>query len=221
MWTGVLPFDRLVTATAYDSFADDPVITSFSPTFGGAGTTVVLTGSNFTGTSVVALGSLAATFVVNSATQITATVPVGATDAPWYVITPLGVGSSTTVFDVTNAVGASTKTLRWALDVYPADQPTSTTRVLLRESRNAIVIRDVIDVESDTYATPSAVSWSLRDDAEPVVSGSCAIGPSGWRGEIALDPNTPLGSGLTLAVTATLGAASWTRDYPITVTDAA
>ncbi|WP_159845760.1 putative Ig domain-containing protein [Brevundimonas sp. G8] len=55
-----------------------PTVTSISPTTGptSGGTTVILTGTNFTGTTAVSFGATSATgFTVNSATQITATAP--------------------------------------------------------------------------------------------------------------------------------------------------
>lgn len=56
-----------------------PVITSFTPTTAGNGETVVITGTGFTGVTVVKFGNVNATsFVVNSDTQITAVVGAGA-----------------------------------------------------------------------------------------------------------------------------------------------
>ncbi len=57
----------------------EETITSFTPTSGPVGTPVTITGTAFTGTTKVTFGGVAATtFTVNSATQITATVPTGA-----------------------------------------------------------------------------------------------------------------------------------------------
>src|SRR6266508_3652342 len=71
------------TATSPTTFtvtptAAPPTISSFSPTSGPAGTAVTITGTAFTGATAVRFGGVRASFVVNSATQITATVPVGA-----------------------------------------------------------------------------------------------------------------------------------------------
>jgi len=57
-----------------------PTVTSISPTAGptAGGTSVVITGTNLSGASAVSFGGTAAAgFVVNSATQITATAPAG------------------------------------------------------------------------------------------------------------------------------------------------
>ena len=76
-----------------------PVITSFTPTAGPAGTVVVLTGSNFNGTTQVTFnGVVAPTFTVNSATQITVTVPAGAASGPIVVTAAGGSGVSETNF---------------------------------------------------------------------------------------------------------------------------
>jgi hypothetical protein len=198
-----------------------PVISSFTPTFGGPGTVVTLTGGNFSGASVVALGSLATVFTVVSPTTITATVPAGASDGPWTVVSSAGVAVSPSIYDVTQTVVPSTRTLRWALEVFPATQPSGLGRVLLRTSRNAIVVRDVVDAESDSYQTPSGVTWQLLEGADVAADGTMAASGDGWRGEIVLDPSIALGAGPVLRIVATLGGAQWTRDYPITISNQA
>jgi uncharacterized repeat protein (TIGR03803 family) len=79
-----------------------PALLSFSPTSGTVGTSVILTGTSFTGASAVAFGGVkATTFTVNSDTQITATVPTGALTGKIQVITPGGTATSATSFTVT------------------------------------------------------------------------------------------------------------------------
>jgi hypothetical protein len=76
-----------------------PTLTSFSPTSGPVGTSVTITGANLTGATAVSFnGIAAATFTVNSATQITATVPTGATTGELSLTTPGGTVHSTTTF---------------------------------------------------------------------------------------------------------------------------
>ncbi|MDQ2769197.1 MAG: IPT/TIG domain-containing protein, partial [Bacteroidota bacterium] len=78
-----------------------PTITSFTPTSGPVGTSVVITGTNFTGTTRVVFNTTPATiYTVNSATQITATVPAQATTGPIVVTTPVGTATSATPFTV-------------------------------------------------------------------------------------------------------------------------
>lgn len=73
-----------------------PTITSFSPTSGAIGTNMTVTGANFTGATGVAFNNTTTTaFTVNTAgTQITTTVPTGATTGRIGVTTPAGTGTS-------------------------------------------------------------------------------------------------------------------------------
>jgi endonuclease G len=80
-----------------------PGITSFSPTNGAAGTSVVITGSNFTSASAVTFNATSATFNVDSSTQITATVPAFATSGQISVTTPTGTAVSSGSFAVTGS----------------------------------------------------------------------------------------------------------------------
>src|SRR5437867_3989091 len=80
-----------------------PTITSSTPTSGPVGTNVTISGTNFTGATVVMFnGVSAAPFSVTSATAIQDTVPTGATTGPLSVTTPGGTATSTSVFTVTN-----------------------------------------------------------------------------------------------------------------------
>ncbi|NLS01651.1 IPTL-CTERM sorting domain-containing protein, partial [Rhizobium sp. P38BS-XIX] len=75
-----------------------PTITSVSPTAGpmAAGTSVVITGTNFTdATAVIFGGSAASSFTINSATSITATAPAGSGTVDIRVTTPGGTSAAT------------------------------------------------------------------------------------------------------------------------------
>ena len=79
-----------------------PTISGFSPSFGLVGTSVTLTGSDLTGATAVSFHGTAATnFTVDSATQITAIVPAGATSGTIAVTTPDGSATSSGTFTVT------------------------------------------------------------------------------------------------------------------------
>jgi hypothetical protein len=80
-----------------------PSISGFSPSSGPVGTTVTISGSGFGGASAVAFNGTAASYTVNSAGQITATVPSGAVSGPLTVTTPGGTATSNTNYTVTTS----------------------------------------------------------------------------------------------------------------------
>lgn len=88
------------TATSSGTFTVQPAITSFTPTSGPVGTSVTITGSGFTGATAVSFNAVIASFTFNSDSQITATVPSGATTGPIKVTTSGGSATSTTNFTV-------------------------------------------------------------------------------------------------------------------------
>jgi hypothetical protein len=94
-----------VTGTSGTNFtvnaSPTPTITTFNPTTGAVGSTVTITGTGFTGASAVTFnGTAATTFTVDSDTQITATVPTGATTGDIVVTTPGGTATGATPFTV-------------------------------------------------------------------------------------------------------------------------
>ena len=93
------------------AFAAAPTISSFSPTSGPVGTSVTIHGNNFSGPDVtsVSFNGTSATFTIDNAQRITATVPAGATTGPIAVTSPDGTATSSTNFTVTGA-GAPTIT---------------------------------------------------------------------------------------------------------------
>jgi hypothetical protein len=78
-----------------------PTITSFAPASGPVGTTVTISGTNLLSTSAVSFNGTAATYTVNSDSQVTATVPSGATTGPIRVTANGGAATSTTGYTVT------------------------------------------------------------------------------------------------------------------------
>ena len=82
-----------------------PTVSGFSPSSGPVGSTVTITGTNFTGATGVALGTstagfVGATYSVTSATSISVTVPSGRPSGQWRVTTPGGTALSTGTFTV-------------------------------------------------------------------------------------------------------------------------
>ena len=77
-------------------------ITGFTPTNGQVGDAVIITGTNFTGATSVTFNNTNVTdFVLNSASQITAAVPVGAASGTIGVTTPVNTATSSLTFTVT------------------------------------------------------------------------------------------------------------------------
>lgn len=74
-------------------FGKGPSVTGISPTVGPIGTSVTISGFNFLNVSSVTFNGTRASFTVDSSTQITATVPFGATTGP--VTVSSTAGSST------------------------------------------------------------------------------------------------------------------------------
>ena len=90
------------TLNSNSLFRVTPRILSFSPSSGPIGTPVVITGTSFTQVEKVAFGGVAATsFTVDSDTQVTAIVPVGALTGRIRIKTLGGARWSATEFTVT------------------------------------------------------------------------------------------------------------------------
>src|SRR5208283_1873507 len=90
--------------SAADQFTYDPIptVTGISPAAGpiAGGTTVTVTGTGFTGATSVKFGSNAATsYVVNSATSITAVSPAGSAGTVDITVTTPGGTSATSASD--------------------------------------------------------------------------------------------------------------------------
>ena len=89
------------TLTSNLKFLVQPEILSFSPTSGGVGTPVTITGNSFTGATKVTFGGVKATFTVKSDTEVDTTVPTGAVTGKIALTTPNGTTVSSGVFTVT------------------------------------------------------------------------------------------------------------------------
>jgi uncharacterized repeat protein (TIGR03803 family) len=90
------------TLTSNKKFRVTPQITSFKPTSGPVETSVTITGVSLTQTTKVSFGGVkATTFMANSDTQVTATVPAGAMTGKITITTAGGTATSAGAFTVT------------------------------------------------------------------------------------------------------------------------
>lgn len=130
-----------------------PTITAVNPGSGPVGTSVVITGTNFSGTTTVAFnGKAAASFTVNSATQITATVAAATTTGKVTVTTPAGTGTSSGNFTVTNGNATLDLSIE-GLYITQATQEYPNPVVPLLQSRSAWV-RVFVKANQANTATP-------------------------------------------------------------------
>ena len=98
-----------ISPTATDdiiAFLEGISFSPFAPTFGPAGTSVTINGTNFTGATAVSFNGVTATFTEGPPGVITTTVPAGATTGPITVTTAGGPLVTTTRFTVTPAMSS-------------------------------------------------------------------------------------------------------------------
>ena len=88
-----------------------PVVTGFSPASGTVGSTVVITGTGLSLASTVTFNGTSAAFTINSATQLTATVPPGATTGA------ITVSNAAVTSGKTPSTDASTSTANFTVTV--------------------------------------------------------------------------------------------------------
>jgi IPT/TIG domain len=93
-----------------DAAVAGPAIGSFNPLAGPVGASVDIFGVNFTGATSVKFNGTAASFTVDSDSEIHATVPNGATRGPITVTTPTGTGTSNHLFGVQPTITSFTPT---------------------------------------------------------------------------------------------------------------
>lgn len=101
-YTGTTPGSMEMFAS-YTGSPVVPSVSGFSPTAGGYGSSVTITGSNFTGATAVSFNGTAASFSVTDDSHISATVPTGATTGTISVSNPSGTGTSAASFTVAQA----------------------------------------------------------------------------------------------------------------------
>ena len=82
-------------------YSQSPTIGSFTPNSGATGTAVIIRGTNYYSVTSVTFNNAPASFTVNSATQLTATLPAPASTGRIRVTTPYGSATSATDFTVT------------------------------------------------------------------------------------------------------------------------
>jgi hypothetical protein len=149
-----------------------PSITSFTPTQGAPGTVVTITGSGFTGTTSVIVGTAAAGFTVVSATSIRAVVPTVTRTNPIRVTGPSGSATSATNFVVLPGIalsrnaGPPTSAISVSGSGFAADEA-----VDIYEGST-----DVVVASTDINGTLSGIPITIPSWAPPGVVWISAVG---------------------------------------------
>ena len=208
--------DVSLTATTSGGGGTSPVITTFDPASGAAGTAVTIGGSNFTGATNVAFNGVAATFSNVTDTSLSATVPVSALSGPISVSTPSGLATSTNSFLVPTITVVLPATINEGASGLGEAQvnvePTNDIEVTLTSSStNDLVVETPITIVAGTtnyFFNITAPSDSIIDANTNVTVAPSAAGYSSAPGTISVVNVDQVKIPLT-----TFGADSYTQDF--------
>jgi endonuclease G len=204
------------TSFTVSGSAGVPSITSFSPASGTVGTSVGLTGANFTSASAVKFNGTSATFTVNSSTSITATVPTGATTGPISVTGPGGTGTSSTSFTVTTGGGTGGVVIS---QVYGGGGNSGATyKNDFIELYNAGSTSVSLSTYAVQYASSTGSSWQATTLSGTLLAGHYYLiqEAAGTGGTTALP--TPEATG-TISMSATAGKVALTKTTTVLTVD--
>ena len=203
----------LDSATMTVNFTGNPIVTGASPNNGPAhgGTTVIISGSAFTGASHVYFGATAASFTVNSDTQITATSPSGSGGTVNItVVTSAGTSATSTAdqFTFTQLTPAVTVTSQSSVN---SAQPLPVTVSVSGGNGNPTPTGSVT-LSSGTYTSSPATLTSGSANIT-VPAGALAVGNDTLTATYSGDANYSTTTG-TASVTVVQGIGSCTTANP-------
>ena len=188
------------------SILGPPTITSFNPPSGPVGTTVTITGTNFTGTTAVSFnGHAATTFTVNSVSQITASVASGTTTGPISVTTPMGTANSSTNFTVTTTVPVVTS-------FNPTSGPVGTPVTINGSNFTGATAVAFNGTPSSSFIVNSAIQITATV-ANGTTTGKISVTGPGGTGTSANNFTVISSSGLDLTIDG-LYVTQATQEYP-------
>ena len=178
------------TIRCYSTSVEPPSITLFSPTAGLAGAKVTITGQRFAGASAVGFNGVTAAFTLDSDTQITATVPAGATTGPITVVATAGSAASTSDFVVLTQTAKVTPVLtksppkaRYTL-TRKRGVAAWTYKVTLRRPGGAAIGSKTVQLQKSTNGTKWTTKYTLTTNASGVASKKLKFrtrGTTYWR----------------------------------------
>jgi IPT/TIG domain len=172
------------TASAAFTYVPPPTVTGIAPNKGSTagGTSVVITGTNFTGATLVNFGTGSASFTVNSATQITATSP--------------GANAGAVDVTVTAPVGTSATSAADRFAYFPPPTVTS-----IAPNNGPIVGATAVTITGANFTGATAVKFGSNSASFTVTSATqiAANSPAGSAGTVDVTVTTPGGTSATSA----------------------
>ncbi|HTS70142.1 MAG TPA: choice-of-anchor tandem repeat GloVer-containing protein [Terriglobia bacterium] len=143
------------------------------PTSGAAGTSVMILGTNLTGTTGVAFNGAAATFTVVSSNEAQATVPAAATAGPVQVATPAGMLNSNLPFQVTPGTQQPTATPTFSV---PSGAYNTPQTVTISDATPGAAIYYTTNGSTPTLSSPLYTGPIAVDSTETLEAFATAIG---------------------------------------------
>ena len=135
-----------------------PTITSFSPTSGPVGTTVIISGTNFSTTpanNTVTLNGIAATVITSSSTSITVTVPAGASTGPIAVAVAGTTVTSSTNFTVTTVL------LPTIISFTPNSGPIGTTVTIIGTNFSTVLADNTVQFNGTSAVVTASTATTI------------------------------------------------------------
>jgi hypothetical protein len=178
-----------------------PTISSFSPSTVYVGTTITITGTNFTNASAVSIGGVAASsYTVISATSISAVVAASATNGTISVTTPGGTATSSSSFTFSGYVSTAA-----------SDWNTTSTWLggALPLASSAVTIDHAITVNGTVDNAPSSVTINITKSLTFGASGALTATTVTNNGSLVMTA----GGTLTIASGGTLANGTNTFTY--------
>jgi hypothetical protein len=217
----------VTSAASITAFGTAPALGSFTPAAGAPGTTVTITGQNFTDglvpatpiVSAVTFGGVnAASFTVVNDTTITAVAPAGGIDGRIAVTTPLGTVTSVGVWD---AYGLPTITGASANPVRPGTAVTLTGSELL--GLRSVTLNGTAIVGATVNATGTSITFTVPAAA---TNGPLVITARGGAGtsnllQVSASPTitsfTPTSAGAGVGAVVTVNGRNYVGVTAVTV----
>ncbi len=141
----------LISSCSKDDVAPSPSIASFTPASGETGSTIIITGTNFSTTlssNTVTINGVATTVTSATATQLTVTVPSGVTSG-LIAVTVNGVTvTSVSSFTVTVGTTSCTSTSSETEGPFPTKSPSTLVMTDIRSDRTGVALSITITIQN-------------------------------------------------------------------------